>query len=104
MSKLRRTFETTPEISFFSLRKEFSVYWNSYLESELGQIYRAIPWDQLARSLKIKENRSGRKSLFSPQGKLALILLKAYSGMSDCRVYEQLNGNIQWQMFCGIFL
>jgi hypothetical protein len=104
MSKLRRIFERTPEISFISPRKEFSLYWNSYLESELGQIYRAIPWDQLARSLKLKENRSGRKSLFSPQGKLALMFLKAYSGMSDCRVYEQLNGNIQWQMFCGIFL
>lgn len=104
MSKLRRIFETTPEISFISPRKEFSLYWNSYLESELGQIYRAIPWNQLARSLKLKENRSGRKSLFSPQGKLALMFLKAYSGMSDCRVYEQLNGNIQWQMFCGIFL
>jgi hypothetical protein len=24
--------------------------------------------------------------------------------VSDRRVYEQLNGNIQWQMFCGIFL
>ena len=104
MSKLRRIFETTPEISFISPQKEFSLYWNSFLESELGQIYRAIPWDQLARSLKLKENRSGRKSLFSPRGKLALMYLKAYSGMSDRRVYEQLNGNIQWQMFCGIFL
>jgi hypothetical protein len=32
------------------------------------------------------------------------MFLKSYSGMSDRRVYEQLNGNIQWQMFCGIFL
>ncbi|MEA1887345.1 MAG: transposase [Bacteroidota bacterium] len=104
MSKLRRIFETTPEISFISPQQEFSLYWKSYLESELGQIYQAIPWGQLARSLKLKENRSGRKSLFSPQGKLALMFLKAYSGMSDRRVYEQLNGNIHWQMFCGIFL
>ena len=42
--------------------------------------------------------------MFGPQGKLALMFLKSYSGMSDRRVYEQLNGNIQWQMFCGIFL
>lgn len=104
MRKLRRIFETTPEIAFISPQTEFSLYWTSFLESELGQIYRTIPWDQLARSLKLKENRSGRKSMFSPQGKLALMFLKAYSGMSDRRVYEQLNGNIQWQMFCGIFL
>jgi hypothetical protein len=42
--------------------------------------------------------------MFSPRGKLALMFLKSYSGMSDRRIYEQLNGNIQWQMFCGIFL
>ena len=104
MGKLRRIFESTPEISFISPQQEFSLYWNSFLDSELGKIYQAIPWDQLTRSLKLKENRSGCKALFSPQGKLALMFLKAYSGMSDRRVYEQLNGNIQWQMFCGIFL
>ena len=80
------------------------MYWKSFLESELGQIYQAIPWEGLIKSLKLKENRSGRKSMFSPQGKLALMFLKSYSGMSDRRVYEQLNGNIQWQMFSGIFL
>ena len=104
MSKLHRIFETTPEIAFISPQQEFSLYWNSFLESELGKIYQAIPWDQLIKSLKLKEKRSGRKSMFSPQGKLALMFLKSYSGMSDRKVYEQLNGNIQWQMFCGIFL
>ena len=104
MVKLRRIFETTPEISFISPQQEFSLYWNSFLESALGQIYQAIPWDKLIKSLKIKDNRKGRKSMFSPQGKLALMFLKSYSGMSDRRVYEQLNGNIQWQMFCRIFL
>jgi len=104
MNKLRSIFETTREISFISPQQEFSLYWNSYLESELGQIYRAIPWDQLARSLKLKENRSGRKSLFSPQGKLALMLLKAYSGMSVRRVYEQLTGISSGRCFVGSFL
>ena len=104
MNKLRRIFETTPEISFISPQQEFSLYWQSFLESELGQIYQAIPWERLIKTLKLKENRSGRRSMFSPQGKLALMFLKSYSGMSDRRVYEQLNGNIQWQMFCGIFL
>jgi hypothetical protein len=104
MRKLRRIFESTPEISFLSPQQEFSLYWKSFLESELGQIYQAIPWEGLIKSLRLKENRSGRKSIFGPQGKLALMFLKSYSGMSDRRVYEQLNGNIQWQMFCGIFL
>ena len=104
MNKLHRIFESTQEISFISPQQEFLLYWNRFLESELGQIYQSIPWNQLIKSLRLKENRSGRKSMFSPQGKLALMFLKSYSGMSDRRVYEQLNGNIQWQMFCGVFL
>ncbi len=60
MSKLRRIFESTPEISFISPQKEFSLYWNSYLDSELGKIYQAIPWDKLIKSLKLKEKRKGR--------------------------------------------
>ena len=104
MRNLHRIFESTPEISFISPQQEFSLYWNSFLESELGKIYQAIPWDQLIKSLKLKEKRKGRKSLFSPQGKLALMFLKSYSGMSDHRLFQQLNGSIQWQMFCGIFL
>lgn len=104
MRKLHRIFESTAEISFISPQQEFSLYWNSFLESELGKIYQAIPWDQLVKSLKLKEKRKGRKSMFGPQGKLALMFLKSYSGMSDHRLFQQLNGSIQWQMFCGIFL
>jgi len=104
MRKLQRIFEFTPEISFISPQKEFSLYWSTFLESELGKIYQAIPWQKLIRSLKLKENRKGRSSQFSPQGKLALMFLKSYSGLSDRKLYEHLNGSIQYQLFCGIFL
>jgi hypothetical protein len=104
MSKLRRIFETTPEISFISPQKEFSLYWKSFLESELGRMYQSVPWQDLVKSLKIKEKRKGRTSQFSPQGKLALMFLKSYTGLSDRKLYEHLNGSIQYQLFCGIFL
>ena len=104
MNKLQRIFESTPEISFISPQTEFSLYWNSFLESELGKIYQAIPWNELAKSLNLKDNRKGRSSQFSPQGKLALMFLKAYSDLSDRKLYEHLNGSIQYQLFCGIFL
>jgi hypothetical protein len=71
MSKLQRIFESTPEISFISPHKEFALYWKRFQDSELGKIYRAIPWEGLIKSIKLKENRKGRSSLFSPQGKLA---------------------------------
>lgn len=104
MSKLQRIFESTPEISFISPQKEFSLYWNSFLESELGKIYQVIPWNALVKNLKLKEPRKGRTANFSPQGKLALMFLKAYTGLSDRKLIEHLNGSIQYQLFCGIFL
>jgi len=104
MRKLQRIFESTPEISFISLQTGFPLYWHSFLGSELGKIYQAIPWADLIKLLKIKENSKGRFANFSPQGKLALMFLKEYTGLSDRKLYEHLNGSIHYQMFCGIFL
>ena len=104
MRKLRRIFETTPEISFLSPQTEFSLYWNKYLESERGKIYQVIPWEGLIKSLKLKEPRKGRGAYFRPQGKLALMFLKAYTGLSDRKLIEHFNGSIEYQMFCGVFL
>jgi hypothetical protein len=104
MNKLHRIFETTPEISFISPQKEFSLYWHSFLESELGEIFQTVPWERLVKTLELKDKRKGRSSIFSPQGKLALVFLKAYTGLSDRKLYEHLNGSIQFQLFCGIFL
>ena len=42
--------------------------------------------------------------MFSTQGKLALMFLKAYTSLSDKKLFENLNGNINYQMFCGIIL
>ena len=104
MSKIRRIYGITPEISFISPQQEFSLYWKRFLDSSLGNIYQSIPWSELIRTMKIKDNRKGRSSLFSPQGKLALMFLKSYTGVSDRMLYEQLNGNIHYQLFCGIIL
>jgi hypothetical protein len=104
MRKIRRIFETTQEINFSSPQNEFFLYWNSFKISELGRIYHSIPWAELAKALKVKEYRKGPLKLFSPQGMLALMFLKSYVGCSDKKLIEYLNGNIDFQMFCGIFL
>lgn len=104
MRKIRRIYETTQEINFISPQKEFSLYWNSFGHSELGHIYQAIPWHGLAKKLKIREHRKGPDKMFSPQGMLALMFLKSYVGCSDRKLISHLNGNIDFQMFCGIFL
>jgi len=67
-------------------------------------IYQGIPWQELICSFGLKERRKGPDSLFSPQGKLALMFLKSYTNFSDRKLIESLNGNIHYQMFCGILL
>ena len=104
MRKIRRIYGTTQEINFISPQKEFSLYWKSFQLSELGRIYQTIPWFELAKVLKIKEKRKGPCRIFSPQGMLALMFLKSYVGCSDRKLISYLNGNIDFQMFCGIFL
>jgi hypothetical protein len=104
MRKVRRIYETTQEINFLSPQKEFSLYWSSFQKSELGMIHQAIPWMELAKSLKIRNKRKGPTRIFSPQGMLSLMFLKSYVDCSDRKLISYLNGSIDFQMFCGIFL
>jgi hypothetical protein len=70
----------------------------------LGSIYRAIPWNDIVRKLKIRESRKGPDLTFGPQGMVALMFLKSYVECSDKMLINHLNGNIQFQIFCGILL
>jgi hypothetical protein len=104
MRKIRRIFDSTQEINFNSPGKEFSLYLKSFNESELGGIYQSIPWNDIVRKLKIKENKKGPDLIFSPQGMVALMFLKSYVECSDEMLINHLNGNIHFQIFCGILL
>ena len=50
----------------------------------------------------LKSSPFGRKSYFSPEGKIALMVLKSYTNFSDAQLIEHLNGNIHYQLFCGV--
>lgn len=104
MRKVQRIYETTQEINFISPQKEFSFYFQSFIKSELGKIYQSIPWDELVKAMNIKENKKGPLQIFSPQGMIALMFLKSYSGFSDRKLISFINGSIDFQLFCGIFL
>ena len=52
----------------------------------------------------IKVHNKGPECIFTPKGKLALMFLKNYAGVSDFKLIEQLNGNIHYQIFCDILL
>jgi len=104
MRKIRRIFDSTQEINFNSPEKEFSLYLKSFNESELGGIYRAIPWNDIVKKLRIRENKKGPDLIFGPQGMVALMFLKSYVECSDEMLIDHLNGNIHFQIFCGILL
>lgn len=104
MHKLRRISDFQHTFSFSSQSEQFDIFYDRFMRSDLGKIYRGVPWDDLVRSFGLKQSKKGPASIFSPKGKLALMFLKHYSSDSDRSLMEHLNGNLEWQFFCGIYL
>jgi len=102
MAKVRKIFESPLALNFLSPSESHSVYYQSFLRSNLGKIYQAIPWKAMISSFGLGSAKVGRRSYFSPQGELALMFLKHYAACSDEQLIEQLNANIHYQFFCGL--
>ena len=108
MAKVRNLSDNQQEIAF----TEFDFY-QQYVEtfktSELGRIKSLLPLREMAISFGLVEEKPkslrvkrGRKSFFTPEGKVALAFLKMYTGLSAPKLMDALNGNIHYQIFCGI--
>lgn len=104
MYNIRRFDNFQHRFSFRLATEDFDLYFNRFLAGNLGKIYSAIPWNDLIKTFGLMDTKKGPVSIFSPQGKLALMFLKHYAACSDHRLIEQLNGNIDYQFFCGIDL
>lgn len=78
-----------------------------FLDSDLGQLYIAIPFEQLAAAIPgPRHSLSGKgcKPWFDLKGALGLLILKHYTGLSDEMLIERINYDWSMQMFCGIQL
>ncbi len=104
MAKIQKISEIQPTISLFSISENFELFYSRFLKSDLGRIHQAIPWKKIISALDLKEKKIGRTSLFSPKGRLALMFLKNYTQVSDRKLIEQINGNLEYQFFCDINL
>ena len=104
MGKIQRISDLQFKFSLFNPTEDFDIYYNRFLQSDLGKIYLGIPWKELSKSFKLKEPEKGPNSFFSAKGKLGLMFLKNYSQVSDRKLIEQLNSNIDYQFFCDINL
>ena len=103
MAKIQNISEIHPTLGF----TEFDIlekYRKSFNESELGRLHSVFPFEVMAKVMGLSENRFGRRNIFSPSAKIALMILKSYTGLSDRHLVEHLNGNIHYQMFCGIMI
>lgn len=101
MRKIQKISQLEPTIAFSEF-DFYKSYEESFQTSELGKLYRAIPFKFLSDSLGLKETKQGRESYFSAEGKLALMFLKSYSRFSDAELIGNLNSNIHYQLFCGV--
>ena len=102
--KIQQITEISQTLPLYCESALLSLYRPGFESSDLGRIHRLFPFSSIAQSFGLKSSFRGRKGFFSPEGKIALMLLKNYSGLSDRKLIEQLNGNIHYQLFCGIFI
>ena len=105
MSKVQNFAEIAPNIPFSEF-DFYELYRKTFENSELGRIKKLLPLHKMAESLglvsKSLRPKLGRKSYFTPEGKVALMFLKMYTQLSFPKLLEQLNGNIHYQIFCDI--
>ena len=105
MAKVRQISEIAPSFAFteYDFYKDYE---ESFKKSELGRIHSILPLREMAVRFGLRDShphkKAGRKSYFSPEGKVALMFLKAYTGLSAPKLMEQLNANIHYQLFSGI--
>lgn len=103
IQKISEITATLPFTEFDFVQK----YREGFRQSELGRIHGLLPLKELAAAIAEKmpaKNPQGNKPMFSPEGEVALMFLKPYTGMSDDVLVEMLNGNIYMQMFCDVLI
>lgn len=104
--KLQKIGDIQPSLPFteYDFLKK---YRESFAVSELGRIHALLPLKEMAEELAShfpKKHPQGNTPMFPPEGEIALMFLKPYTGLSDDGLIEMLNGSIHMQMFCGILI
>ena len=103
LRKISDITATLPFTEFDFMQK----YRESFAVSKLGRIYAQLPLKEMAekiRSHNPKRHPQGNSPLFQPEGEVALMFLKSYTGQSDDGLIEMLNGSIHMQLFCGVLI
>ena len=97
------------QAGFLTLFEQLDLHYlePGFLRTDLGQLYQAIPFKELATGIpqpKGKRSGLGRKSWMTVEGGIALQVLKHYTRLSDQMLIHRLNADWTMQLFCGIRL
>ena len=91
MSKVRNFSKIAPNMAF----PEFNFYelcYSTFESSELDRMKKLLPLREMAKNFglvrKSMKPKLGRKSFFTPEGKVALMFLKMYTGLSCPKLLE----------------
>lgn len=105
MAKVQNFSGISPNLPFTEF-DFYELYRRTFEHSELGRIRQKLPLHEMAENFglisKSMRPKIGRKTYFTPEGKVALMFLKMYTGLSSPKLMEQLNGNIHYQLFCDV--
>ena len=105
MAKVQNFSGITPNLPFTEY-DFYDIYRRTFEKSELGRIKQKLPLYEMAENFgltsKSMREKRGRRAYFTPEGKVALMFLKMYTGLSCPKLMEQLNGNIHYQLFCDM--
>ena len=72
--------------------------------SELGRLKASLPLKELGQLLPKKPQGRGAPAWFDNEGMIALMFLKAYTGLSDAKLIARFNYDYGFQLFCGKLL
>ena len=105
MTKVRRLSELSQSLPFTEY-DFYDLYLKTFEGTELGRMKKVLPLREMAEAFGLVSKRQvpkrGPEPYFSPEGKVAQMFLKTYRQLSAPQMLEQLNGNIHYQIFCGI--
>lgn len=105
MAKVQNFSGISPDLPFTEF-DFYELYRRTFETSELGKIRKRLPLGEMAENFglisKSMRAKKGRKTYFTPEGKVALMFLKMYTGLSSPKLMEHLNGNVHYQLFCDV--
>lgn len=104
MLKIQRLNEFQYQLPIFSSIDNFELFYQGFLQTDLGKIYTGLPFKSLSETFNLKSHKKGARCYFSNEGKIGLMFLKNYYGCSDKKLIELLNGSIYMQFFCGVYI